>query len=141
MSSDQVGSMDVKQVALWQRRLLLSILGMLCCNAAAPVILFMNAQDAHRAPPGLPQAEPSLGELLLPLILLPFALAALGFTIFCLCKLMGAMRRPIWKIVATCLALPLGIIGLLVLAVVNQNATQALRAAGLKVGLLGAKVA
>ncbi|BDU76332.1 hypothetical protein [Mesoterricola sediminis] len=107
------GGLQVAEVARAQRLLLISILASLVSN-----VLFRTGGVAV-------------------LLMLPVALAVMGFSIWCVFKLCKALdKNP----VAWILAMFIPLVNLICLVVLNQQATRFLKANGVSVGLLGAQV-
>jgi hypothetical protein len=110
---------NIPQVAQRQRWLLLVIL--------AYILLIIGFGFAVAS--GKPDVAATLR-----LVMAPVAIASLILLIL----LMIAMDRPVVSIVLAGIAQFIPLVGLIVLLVVNSRATAMLRAAGYRVGLLGA---
>lgn len=110
---------QVREVARAQRRLLLGILASIFANIAVSSI----------SSPSTPVVGVIAGAVL--------ALVVAAYDIYWLFRLCRALEIFPWVYAAGTL---LPVMGLLILAVVNQKATAFLKSRGVKVGLLGAKV-
>lgn len=115
---------SIVQVAKTQRWLLFIILFHILFNIAYVVFV---AKGDPKNPSGL--------ALVIQILALPLLIA----TLVALVMLMNAMKRPLVSVVLAAIAMFIPLVNLIVLLVVNQRATGTLKAAGYKVGLMGAK--
>jgi hypothetical protein len=119
---------EVVNIARAQRRLLLVILGNICATILYAVVMMPAGGKG-------PGPHPALG-----LLVVIFVLIVMALQITCFALMLRAMRYTTVGIVFLCIGSVLSCIGLIILLVINQQATSRLQRAGLKVGLLGAKI-
>ncbi len=119
---------EVLKIAKAQKLLLWVILG----NIIANVSLLILSSAAKSAPATV--------QLLFGIGLVGFILVIVALQIAALVNLMRAMKMGIVSIIILAIGSVLSCIGLLVLLIINQRATTRLQRAGLKVGLMGAKI-
>lgn len=131
MSRVRVESMDIPSVAVWHRRLI-ALVGVRVLVLATLFALPAMGVTAKRQDLPVKAGDIYLGLWALDIVM--FVLA-----VVCLANLMKAMRSETWKRVAACVLLLVPLVGLIVMMAYSQRATGALRAAGYRVGLFGAK--
>lgn len=124
---------DPRLVAQRQRAMILAIGLSVVATVTSVVVRVGMASPNNNAPL-------SGSAALIELLALLFQLGASVVAIVLLVRVMTAMRRPVISCVLAAIAQLLPLIGLLVLLSVNQRATDICRAAGMRVGLLGAKL-
>jgi len=73
------------------------------------------------------------------LIILPIAVAILAFMFYSLSRLTSAMRYSTVAIVFLCLAMFIPCVSLIILVILSGQASKVLKAAGVRVGLMGAR--
>ncbi|MCC7291030.1 MAG: hypothetical protein IT449_03090 [Phycisphaerales bacterium] len=120
-----VKGVDLRHVARWQRRLLWYVLAamlMQCLPAMGPPSLMAKLLD-----------ENAIAALLVFLGCVAFLVLILVGVV----RMLGALRKPVWMQVLYGVFLLAPCVNLLLLLIANRHATQALRAAGLKVGFMG----
>lgn len=123
--------MNIPDVAKYQKFLIFAILGQIVMYGLQiwNSIAAQSAQNAGAA------TAAGLGAIVIALVSLGLAI----FAIVSLVLLMTALQRPIVMRVLGAIAMFIPLVGLIVLLVVNQRATNTLKANGVSVGLLGAK--
>ncbi len=76
----------------------------------------------------------------LPFVGLVIAVGILAYILYALCQLTYALRFPVWVMLLLCLTMCIPIISLLVLVIVSGRASKVLKAAGVRVGIMGGKI-
>jgi hypothetical protein len=74
---------------------------------------------------------------------LGFLVVVLGVLIFVLytaARLASALRYPVWGIVLLCIGLIIPCVSLIIMFVLTVQSSKILKAAGIKIGLMGAKI-
>ncbi|MFG0243407.1 MAG: hypothetical protein ACF8R9_11545 [Phycisphaerales bacterium JB054] len=123
--------MNIPDVAKYQKFLIFAILGQIVMYA----LQIWSSFAAGSAPNAGAATAVGLGSLVIGLVSLGLAI----FAIVSLVLLMTALERPIVMRVLGAIAMLIPLVGLIVLLVVNQRATDTLKANGVSVGLLGAR--
>jgi GYF domain 2 len=84
-----------------------------------------------------------VATILVKVLLLIGILIALGvvvFMLYALCQLTSALRYPTWATVLLCVTMFIPCVSLIVLVLVSGQASKFLKAAGVRVGLMGGKI-
>ncbi|OAB62791.1 hypothetical protein AY599_06375 [Leptolyngbya valderiana BDU 20041] len=130
-------SVNLPEVAKWQKILLFIILGMLIlyvANIGLAVTGNLNAPPPAGSPAGTPASPTAIS-----LVLSAVGLALVVGAIVAMILIGGALGWGILPRVLCALLMFCPLINLITLLVVNAKATAALRAGGYKVGFMGAQ--
>ena len=71
---------------------------------------------------------------------LAFVIVVVAFVMYTAARLATALRYQVWQIVLLCIALLIPCVSLIIMAVLISQSSKILKAAGIKVGLMGAKM-
>jgi hypothetical protein len=77
--------------------------------------------------------------LMVDLLVFLAALGVIGFAMYAAALLASALRYPVWGIVLLCIGLIIPCVSLIILLVLTIQSSKILKAAGVKIGLMGAK--
>jgi hypothetical protein len=76
----------------------------------------------------------------IPLLGIPILLVIVVFVLYAVCQLASALRYPVWAIVLLCLSMFIPCVSLIVMVVLSVQASKFLKAAGVRVGLMGGRI-
>lgn len=115
---------ELRHLATSQGLLMWAVLANILCGVAAKVV-----------PPMVPH-----GNLIVGLLLIAMGLSVIIFTIYAVVRLGTDLRYPTWAIVLYCLSVFIPCVSLICLVVLTVQASKVLKAAGVRVGLMGGRV-
>lgn len=115
-------SADLRHLGKCQGQLMLALLISIVFNVVARILDLAHA------------------GLLVDLVVVVVALGVVGFAIYTAARLASALRYPVWGIVLLCIGLIIPCVSLIIMFVLTVQSSKILKAAGIRIGLMGARM-